>query len=398
MRKLLLLFSLVALASIGKLGAQETTVMFTSVPMPSDGWKYVNCYETNETYTAMQGGLVLKNNGSVEFPEFENLKSLKFEFKGIAFSVDKYVDGEWKEMQFWQGVLSSFNTYVVNLPKNTDGLKLRIHVDNGGNKVLKSVTYVAGADARLDPEMKFVLNGTQVIAPVDVYLGADYYMLPSLSKTTPMAATYTSSNTEVATVSASGEVTVAGVGTTVITASCEADDTYGEGTASYTLVVNPPKEKLAANLVWKVDGVSVNDKDVTRVFGELPYNLPTLTKDTNATATIKSSNTSVAGLNAATGALRIVGVGEAKITATTEANEDYLAGTAAFTLLVTEDSAVIGVEADLENVKVINGSIEAPADAVIYNAAGARVDGRNVVTGVYVVRLANGNCVKVLVK
>lgn len=64
------------------------------------------------------------------------------------------------------------------------------------------------------------------------------FSAPTLTKDTNAEAVYTSSNPEVATVDAStGVVTLVGSGETVITATCEANDTYKKGSASYTLIV-----------------------------------------------------------------------------------------------------------------------------------------------------------------
>lgn len=61
---------------------------------------------------------------------------------------------------------------------------------------------------------------------------------PTLTKTTDAAATYTSSETSVATVDAStGDVTLVGAGTTTITATTPETDAYMAGSASYTLTV-----------------------------------------------------------------------------------------------------------------------------------------------------------------
>ena len=55
--------------------------------------------------------------------------------------------------------------------------------------------------------------------------------------------TYTSSDTNVATVDANGQVTVGAAGTTTITATSEEDDTYYAGTASYTLTVKEQQQQ-----------------------------------------------------------------------------------------------------------------------------------------------------------
>lgn len=63
--------------------------------------------------------------------------------------------------------------------------------------------------------------------------------------------TYSSSNQEVATISAEGIVTVAGPGTTIIKATTEADDTYEEGAAQYTLTVRASSVALPHSIDFK---------------------------------------------------------------------------------------------------------------------------------------------------
>lgn len=66
------------------------------------------------------------------------------------------------------------------------------------------------------------------------------------------------------------------------------------------------------------------------------FTAPELTKKTSAIPAYESSKPAVATVDAATGAVTLVGVGTTTITATTEANEDYLAGSASYTLKVVE--------------------------------------------------------------
>lgn len=63
--------------------------------------------------------------------------------------------------------------------------------------------------------------------------------------------TYSSSNQEVATISAEGIVTVAGPGTTIIKATTEGDDTYEEGAAQYTLTVRASSVTLPYSTDFK---------------------------------------------------------------------------------------------------------------------------------------------------
>lgn len=71
--------------------------------------------------------------------------------------------------------------------------------------------------------------------------------LPIFSKTTTADATFESDNDEVATVDAEGKITLTGkVGTAVIKASCEANDTYAAGSASTTISVAKATEIIPA--------------------------------------------------------------------------------------------------------------------------------------------------------
>ena len=63
--------------------------------------------------------------------------------------------------------------------------------------------------------------------------------------------TYSSSNQEVATISAEGIVTLVGPGSTIIKATTEADDTYEEGAAQYTLTVRAASVTLPYSIDFK---------------------------------------------------------------------------------------------------------------------------------------------------
>ena len=65
--------------------------------------------------------------------------------------------------------------------------------------------------------------------------------------------TYSSSKEEVATVAGDGAVTLVGPGTTVITATAAADETYASASASYTLIVSPAPSSSVLSLPWNED-------------------------------------------------------------------------------------------------------------------------------------------------
>lgn len=199
------------------------------------------------------------------------------------------------------------------------------------------------------------------------------FTAPALTKDTDAAVTYTSSNPEVATVDAEGNVTLVAPGETTITATAAANETYLAGTASYTLTVKAALK--AANLQFAVDAV-------TATMGE-EFTAPALTKDTDATVTYTSSNPEVAAVDAE-GNVTLVAPGETTITATAAATEEYLAGTASYTLTVkaATPSGVDGINA-------------ADGEAQYFNLQGQRIV--NPESGLYI-RILNGKVEKVIVK
>lgn len=78
--------------------------------------------------------------------------------------------------------------------------------------------------------------------------------------------------------------------------------------------------------------------EVTKFTADLgsTFTAPTLTKTTDAAATYTSSETSVATVDASTGDVTLVGAGTTTITATTPETDAYMAGSASYTLTVTD--------------------------------------------------------------
>ena len=148
--------------------------------------------------------------------------------------------------------------------------------------------------------------------------------------------TYSSSNTGVATVDATGKITITGVGTATITASVAESDAWAYATkmASYTL-----------NVAKHSGSVSYATTKVKKLFNEDPFTNPiTLTGD--GEVTYSSSKESVATVDAATGKVTIVeGVleGETDITATVEDSGTwaYATKTASYTLKVEKMKGIL---------------------------------------------------------
>lgn len=135
--------------------------------------------------------------------------------------------------------------------------------------------------------------------------------------------TWSSDNDKVATVdAATGTVTGVAAGKANITAKFAGDDTYKTSTASYEIIV-----KGAPSLYFPETSYMVEMGDV--------FTAPKLEGlPEGVTATYSSSNTDVATVDAATGEVKIVGVGTTTITVTSPETGIYEGATASYELTV----------------------------------------------------------------
>ncbi|MEE3409909.1 MAG: InlB B-repeat-containing protein [Treponema sp.] len=145
--------------------------------------------------------------------------------------------------------------------------------------------------------------------------------------------TYSSSNTDVATVdAATGEVTIVGPGETTIIATVAESDAwvYAISKASYTL------------LVGEVCIISYAESTVNKLPIDEPFTNP-LSNNAEGRITYSSSNTGVARVDEATGQVTIVSEGTATITATVAESDAwaYATKTASYTLKVAKRSGSV---------------------------------------------------------
>lgn len=145
--------------------------------------------------------------------------------------------------------------------------------------------------------------------------------------------TWSSDNDKVATVdAATGTVTGVAAGKANITAKFAGDDTYKTSTASYEIIV-----KGAPSLYFPETSYMVEMGDV--------FTAPKLEGlPEGVTATYSSSNTDVATVDAATGEVKIVGVGTTTIIVTSPETGIYEGATASYELNVK--AAIYKVEFD----------------------------------------------------
>ncbi len=155
--------------------------------------------------------------------------------------------------------------------------------------------------------------------------------------------TYSSSDTGVASVSTSGEVTITGVGTAIITATVEDGTSYAyeTKTASYTLTV----AKAAATISYATTSVTKGSGDADFVNPLTNRADGTLTNNGDGTVTYSSSDTGVASVDGTSGTVTIHKPGTATIKATVTDGTlyTYAEKTASYTVTVSKGTLALSL-------------------------------------------------------
>lgn len=134
--------------------------------------------------------------------------------------------------------------------------------------------------------------------------------------------TWSSDNDKVATVDENGTVKGIGAGTAKITATFAGDEVYKTSTASYEIKVKGAPELSFPQTSYTIE---MGDAFSTPKLNGLPKDV---------TPEYTSSNTEVATVDAATGEVKIVGVGTTTITVTSPETDVYEGATASYVLTV----------------------------------------------------------------
>lgn len=195
--------------------------------------------------------------------------------------------------------------------------KAKITATFAGDEVYEGSTASYEIKVKGAPELSFPKTS------YDIFANAPF-TAPELTKSpADVVVTYSSSNDKVAIVDAStGEVTIVGAGTAKITATSQVTDVYEEAQASYDLVVT----KFTPKLSFPQTSYTIEMGDA---FAPKLEGLPE-----DVTPAYTSSKEEVATVDAATGEVKIVGVGTTTITVTSPNTDIYEEATASYVLTV----------------------------------------------------------------
>lgn len=231
--------------SLANPGSQ--TIVLEDEETDNPGWSGENCYEAGG---AIKSG-ASKKVGSITSPEIDLSDAnatyiLTFNacsWKGKGSTIFVQIDGN--EIQEVTDLDESgdyatalyANKYTVTLTTGSTNSKITFT-----NKLKDKaffidnivITKAGGSGVELeDPKCAFS-------AETATYTLGDAFTAPTFTTVSDGEVTYKSSNTDVATVDNSGNITAIAAGTTTITASVGVTDTYKPGSASYTLTVIDP--------------------------------------------------------------------------------------------------------------------------------------------------------------
>lgn len=221
-----------------------------------------------------------------------------------------------------------------------DGDYVAIYKDNvnAGNNSATVTVYGIGDYAGLSGTATFTINkANQTVTfakpgkQTAIY-GETFANTATAKLDSPTTITYSSSNESIATVDENGTVTILKSGEVTITATAAGTSNVNEGEDTYTLTIS----KATPTLTFANSTVSV------KTTGSVSNKLTT--EPEGLIVTYSSSDTNVATVDAATGAITLVGEGTATITATFAGDEKYNAAKASYTLTVDNDAIVYTAE------------------------------------------------------
>jgi hypothetical protein len=163
----------------------------------------------------------------------------------------------------------SFTEYTVTITDATGDVKITFAGASSKNRFMLDDVVVTSSTGTSKTAAGLAFSETSATAFV-----GETFTAPTLTNPNNLAVTYSSSNEDVATVDANGNVTIVAAGSTSIVASSEETDTYAAGKASYTLTVGTVVSTIAEFKAVGTDNLAkwnVKDVQVLYVSGNDMY-------------------------------------------------------------------------------------------------------------------------------
>ncbi len=322
-----LLIALLVLFGGGSVSAQEETETITfSEKRFSNGESVNKVYGTGITITFNKGT-------SSNTPTYYNTGSAVRVYGGGYFIVTANGNNITKiVIGFGSGdgsntITTDVGTYSSDgtWTGNAESVKFTIGGTSGHRRIASiAVTYTTET-----PSGEENPNNSFAVEEDNATIGEPYTM-PEFTTSSDGAKSYSSSDTDVATISSSGQITLIKEGTTEITVSTAQTATYAQGSASYLLHVAKGTPVL-----------SFAQETVTAYLGT-NQNGPALTNPGDGTPTYTISDPEIATIQS-NGYIQPKAKGTATVTVTTSETDAWKSATASYTLNVEEPFLVDAV-------------------------------------------------------
>ena len=187
------------------------------------------------------GHYSISNNGV--YVAYDNEKGGNKAYTANEYSVNAGWNIEYNENVFTI-TNAGINSRLLQFNSNTNQERFACYTGSLQNLTLYKLEV---NDGKQDVKVTF----NEVSGNKDLFFAEGLTYNSAATATPEKPITYSSSDQEVATISAEGLVTIVGPGTTIIKATTEADDTYREGVAQYTLTVRASSASLPHSIDFK---------------------------------------------------------------------------------------------------------------------------------------------------
>ena len=218
---------------------EDFTVDLTNFNNNNNGWNYVKCGRKNNAST-----------GTITTASAIDKAVTK-----VVVTVDAFTSGKVNSFKLYvasnaefstdiqtisHSIATGANTFTVTAPTENQFYKIEIDCESGSSNGLVQISKIEyfydNSPVGDDRDPAGLSYSTDVFSAT---IG-ETNTFPTLNNPNSLTVTYASSDESIATINSNGAITLLAAGETVISASFAGNDSYKEGSASYTLTVIDP--------------------------------------------------------------------------------------------------------------------------------------------------------------